>query len=96
MAGISPEEVKKVARLANLEIAVGELEKSASGLSDVLEHIAMLERLDTENVSPMSHAGQLENVFRKDRATAVFEAGKSLENAPAREQRYFSVPRIIA
>lgn len=96
MAGISPEEVKKVARLASLEAEGGELEKVADGLSDVLEHIAMLDRLDTENVSPMSHAGQLINVFRKDSVTAPFEADRSLENAPEREQCYFSVPRIVA
>ncbi len=96
MAGISPEEVKKVARLASLETAGGELEKVADGLSDVLEHIAMLEKLDTENVSPMSQAGELKNVFRKDCVTAIFEGGKSLENAPEREQYYFSVPRIVA
>ena len=95
MAGLSAEEVRKVAGLANLKIADDELEEMVARLSDVLGHIAMLERLDTENVAPTSHALEVENVFREDVVTERFEKGRSLDNAPSKEQGYFSVPRII-
>ncbi len=95
MAGLSAEEVRKVASLANLKITEGELKGMAARLSDVLEHIAMLERLDTETVTPTSHVLQVENVFREDAVKESFEKGKTLDNAPSKEQGYFSVPRII-
>mgnify|MGYP000355561495 CR=1 FL=1 len=95
MARLSTEDVRKVARLANLKIADGELEEMAAALSDVLGHIAMLEGLNTEKVPPTSHVLQAENVFRKDAAIDRFQKGTALDNAPAKEQGYFSVPRII-
>ncbi len=95
MARLSAEEVRKVATLSNLKIADGEIEGIAATLSDVLGHIAMLESLDTDNVVPTSHALEVENVFREDEATDKFQKGTSLNNAPAKEQGYFSVPRII-
>lgn len=95
MARLSTEEVRKVARLANLKIADEELEVTAATLSDVLGHIAMLERLNTEEVVPTSHALEVENVFREDAAKDKFRKGTTLNNAPAKEQGYFSVPRII-
>ncbi len=95
MARLSTEEVRKVAKLANLKIADGEIEEMAAELSDVLGHIAILERLDTENIAPTSHALKVENVFREDAAIEKFQKGTTLDNAPAKEQGYFSVPRII-
>lgn len=95
MARLSTEEVIKVARLAHLKIPDEELEGMAAALSDVLGHIAILERLDTEDIAPTSHALKVENVFREDAATERFQKGTTLDNAPAKEQGYFSVPRII-
>jgi aspartyl-tRNA(Asn)/glutamyl-tRNA(Gln) amidotransferase subunit C len=95
MPGLSADEVRKVANLANLKITDEELEDMTAALSDVLGHIAMLERLDTEEVPPTSHALEMENVFRKDAVKERFRKGKTLDNAPAKEHGYFSVPRII-
>ena len=95
MARLSTEEVRKVATLSNLKIADEDIEGIAATLSDVLGHIAMLESLNTDNVTPTSHALEVENVFREDAATDKFQKGTSLNNAPAKEQGYFSVPRII-
>lgn len=95
MAQLTTEEVRKVARLAHLKIADEELEGIATTLSDVLGHIAMLERLNTDEVAPTSHVLEVENVFREDAAVDKFQKGTALNNAPAKEQGYFSVPRII-
>ena len=95
MARISADEVRKVAALANLTIPESAMEGMAHSLSDILDHIAKLERLDTSGVEPTSHVLDMENVFREDAVTDRFEDIKPLDNAPAKEQNYFSVPRII-
>lgn len=95
MPRISADEIRKVAELANLKIADGEVDGMVAALSDILGHIAMLEKLDTENVAPTSHVLQVENVFRPDEVTEPFEKGHALDNAPEKDQNYFSVPRVI-
>jgi aspartyl-tRNA(Asn)/glutamyl-tRNA(Gln) amidotransferase subunit C len=64
-------------------------------LAQILGHIDRLSGLDTENVPPTSHAHKTENVFREDETSQKFEKGKVLDNAPAKDQNFFSVPRVI-
>ncbi len=96
MAEITEDEVRNVAGLANIKIPENEIKEMAKTLSNVLDHIAQLQKLDTRNVMPTSHAIESKNVFREDEVKAIFEkGGKLLDNAPARDQNYFSVPRVI-
>ncbi len=92
---LSIEEIKKVARLANLKISDGEVQRMAANLTDILGHIEQLNRIDTSDVEPTSHVLQVENVFREDAVAQPFEEGRSLDNAPAKDKGYFSVPRVI-
>lgn len=92
---LTTEEVLKVAQLANLKVTDAEVAKMAATLSDVLKHIDQLNKLDTANVPPTSHILDMGNVFRADEVREPFDHGKSLDNAPAQAQGYFSVPRII-
>lgn len=95
MSTITPEEVRKVALLAKLELPETELESMAAVLSDVLKHIAQLQKLNTDDVPPTNYVLKTQNVFRQDEVKEVFEKGKSLDNAPEKDQDYFSVPRVI-
>jgi len=95
MAKLTGDEVRKVATLANLRFDDAELEKMTGTLAQILGHIDMLKKLDTGNVPPTSHALQSENVFRADEHTNNFKTELTLDNAPAKDRNYFSVPRII-
>ena len=95
MAELSLEEVKKVATLAHLRFSTEEMEIMRGGLAQILGHIDRLSELDTENVPPTSHAHKTENVFREDETSDRFQKGNLLENAPASDQNYYSVPRVI-
>lgn len=92
---ITAAEVRKVAKLAHLEIAEADVDKTAATLSAIMGHIEMLGRLDTGAVEPTSHVIAMDNVFRDDEVKRHFDGGTSLDNAPARAKGYFSVPRII-
>lgn len=95
MAELSIDEVEKVAVLANLRFTGDEMEKMRGTLAQILGHIDRLSELDTENVPPTSHAHKTENVFREDKTSQPFGKGNMLDNAPAKDQNYFSVPRVI-
>ena len=63
---IDREQVLHVARLARLELTDEEVEKMASELSGILEHVERINQLDLEKVEPTSHVVAIENVLRPD------------------------------
>jgi aspartyl-tRNA(Asn)/glutamyl-tRNA(Gln) amidotransferase subunit C len=54
-----------------------------------------LDQLDTEKVEPLAHAVDIVNAFREDRVVHEPQAEELLANAPARENTFFKVPKII-
>lgn len=92
---LTREQVEHVALLARLELTEEEKDRYARQLNDILGHIEMLNRLDTENVPPTAHVLPLKNVFREDKVCDHMPNEKALANAPAREEGSFKVPRIV-
>jgi aspartyl-tRNA(Asn)/glutamyl-tRNA(Gln) amidotransferase subunit C len=64
-------------------------------MNSILEYAAMLEQIDTSNVSPTAHAVELYNVLRDDEVKPSMEQEKVLKNAPDAEDGFFRVPRIV-
>ncbi len=93
--GISREQIEHVALLARLELDERTQKRQTEQLADILEYIAKLNELDTEDVEPLSHPGELSNVFRPDELRSSLERGQSLDNAPHQQDGFFKVPRII-
>ncbi len=92
---ISREEVAHVARLARLDLTDEESAFFQKDLNSILNYVASLKDLDTDNVSPMSHVLQMENVWRDDRPMGPKETEPLLKNAPMREGNYYKVPKIL-
>jgi len=92
---ISEKEVKHVAKLARLRLENSEARSYQKDLNAVLEHFATLQELNTEEVHPMSHVLELNNVWREDKPGKSEGTGPLLSNAPMREKDYFRVPKIL-
>ena len=56
-AGVSMDEVLRVAELANLELTPDEVPRMQRDLNAILGHIAELNELDTSGVEPMAQVG---------------------------------------
>lgn len=67
----------------------------AQQMSSILDYMAKLNELDTEDVPPMSHVLDLSNVFRDDEAEARITRDEALRNAPESDSEYFRVPKVI-
>ncbi|MBI2897390.1 MAG: Asp-tRNA(Asn)/Glu-tRNA(Gln) amidotransferase subunit GatC [Deltaproteobacteria bacterium] len=93
---ITKAEVVKVARLARLELTGEEIERFSTQLAAILDHVAMLERLDTRDVPPTAQAIRLEAPMREDEARPGLGRDDAAAPAPAWEEGCFAVPRIIA
>ena len=92
---VTIEEVHGVAELARLRFSPAEEERLAGELNRILRYMDKLNELDTENVEPMSHAVDVVNVLRPDRAVNQPRTEALLSNAPARDNDFLSVPKII-
>ncbi len=87
--------VRKVAKLARLELAEPEVEEFTSQLSAILDYVAKMNELDTTNVEPLAHCLPIANVFREDRIKESLGTEATLANAPQRDGDFFKVPKIL-
>jgi aspartyl-tRNA(Asn)/glutamyl-tRNA(Gln) amidotransferase subunit C len=92
---ITKDEVMHVANLARLDMDEASIDKFARQIGTILEYVEVLNRVDTQGVTPTSHAISLTNVFREDREKKALERDKALANAPQKEDGNFVVPKII-
>lgn len=91
---ISLDEVRRIARLANLQFTPEEQERFTRQLSAILDHVRMLERLDTKAVEPTAHAGT-GAALRDDRVVPPIDGETALANAPDSDRGLFKVPRVL-
>ena len=92
---LTREEVLHVANLARLSLAPEEIELFTRQLNDILAYVEKLQELDTAGVEPLAHVIPVFNVFREDAVRESLNRDAALDNAPAREEGAFVVPRII-
>lgn len=92
---LSREEVLHVAELARLSLGPEEVELFTRQLNDILAYVEKLQELDTTGVVPLAHVIPVFNAFREDEVREGLPLDEALENAPAREEGNFLVPRVI-
>jgi aspartyl-tRNA(Asn)/glutamyl-tRNA(Gln) amidotransferase subunit C len=92
---LTPEEVRHVAMLARLGLTDDEVDTMRAQLVQVLDYIAMLEKLDTSQIPPTAQILSHLNVARPDVARPSWPADALLANAPAREGDLVRVPAVL-
>jgi aspartyl-tRNA(Asn)/glutamyl-tRNA(Gln) amidotransferase subunit C len=88
--------LKQVEKLAKIEIAEADKLEFADQFGRILDMVAKLNELDTENVEPTSHILPLQNVTRPDELVPSIARDTILNLAPDRSSSYFKVPVVIA
>jgi aspartyl-tRNA(Asn)/glutamyl-tRNA(Gln) amidotransferase subunit C len=86
------DQVLHVASLARLELTDEEVERMASELSKVLDHIEKIRELDLDGVPPTSHVIDIVNVLRPDESIPSLPVEEVLASAPEPVQDGFGVP----
>jgi aspartyl-tRNA(Asn)/glutamyl-tRNA(Gln) amidotransferase subunit C len=92
---LTREEVQRVAALARLRLTTEEEERLTEQLDKILQYMEKLNQLDTSEVQPLAHAVEIVNAFREDKVTNHPNVDTLLANAPARDETFFRVPKII-
>ena len=92
---VSLDDVRKVAHLAKLELSEEEEARIAEDLGQMLDYVAALNELDTDNVLPTAHVLPISNVFREDTVMPSLPQAEALANAPSPGHGHFRVPKVI-
>lgn len=92
---ITVADVEYVARLARLELKPDEKKLFASQMDAILGYVETLKELDTDGITPTSHAVPMENSFRDDLVRPSIGVEKALGNAPLKSGTYYGVPKVI-
>jgi aspartyl-tRNA(Asn)/glutamyl-tRNA(Gln) amidotransferase subunit C len=88
-------DVKYVAHLARLNLSPDEEKKFGAQLGQVLGYIEKLNQLEVSHVEPTAHAVPLINVTRPDEIRPSISNDEALQNAPAKANGLFLVPKIV-
>ncbi len=92
---LSLEQVDHVAMLARLGLTPEERERMREQLSSILEHISLLNEIDTEAIPPTAQVIALQNVMREDDVRPSLPREEVLANAPQVEDGMFKVNAVL-
>lgn len=92
---VTPETIHKIAHLARLEVRPDEEGPLLDSMNEVLTWMEKLAEIDTTGVEPLTHVSDETNVLREDTPGGELPREKALENAPAGDESYFRVPKVI-
>lgn len=92
---LSRETVEHVARLAHMGLTSEEIDVMTRDLASVVEHVGLLQAVDTSDVPPTAHMAALQNVTAPDEVRPSWAQHMVLANAPRREDGLFEVQAIL-
>ena len=96
MTKITTQDVQKVAKLARLELPADLIETYAIQLEGILEYVAQLEQINTENIPPTTRAVEVINSVREDLVENTDIREELINLAPHREGDFYRVPKILS
>lgn len=95
MSTISRDEVARLAGLARIDLTDAELTRLAGELDVIVESVARVQEVATDDVPATSHPIPLTNVFREDVAETPLTVEQALSGAPEAQEGRFAVPQIL-
>ena len=87
--------VKRVASLARIAITDERAEEMRGELNAILGFVEQLQEVDVEGVEPMTSIMPMEAPMRADAVTDGDKADAIMENAPASDDHFFMVPKVV-
>jgi len=87
--------VKRVARLARIAVSEEDAERMTGELNAILGFVEQLNEVDVTGVEPMTSVTPMEMKKRQDAVTDGNKAADIVANAPATEENFFLVPKVV-
>ena len=87
--------VEHLAHLSRLDFDDNSKEKMKFDFEKMLDFVAKLEEVDTDNVEPLSYMSSELNVLREDKVEQVLTQEQALKNAPVNDTDYIRISKVI-
>jgi len=87
--------VRRIAHLARIAVAEEELEHLKGELNAILNWVEQLGEVDVAGVEPMTSVTPMQMKMRADAVTDGGIAEDIVKNAPASEDNFFLVPKVV-
>jgi aspartyl-tRNA(Asn)/glutamyl-tRNA(Gln) amidotransferase subunit C len=87
--------VRRIAHLARIAVADEEVADLQTELNAMLAFVEQLSEVDVEGVEPMTSVTPMELKQRADKVTDGGIADDIVRNAPATEDHFFLVPKVV-
>jgi aspartyl-tRNA(Asn)/glutamyl-tRNA(Gln) amidotransferase subunit C len=92
---VDTDTVRRVAHLARVAVAEGEVENLGGELNAILAFVEQLAEVAVEGIEPMTSVTPMTMKTRQDKVTDGGIAEAIIANAPAHEHHFFLVPKVV-
>jgi len=92
---VDADTVRRVAHLARIAVAAEEVEQLRGELNAILAFVEQLAEVNVEGIEPMTSVTPMAMKMRGDEVTDGGIADAIMANAPAREDHFFVVPKVV-
>ena len=89
------QDVEKIAHLARININQEDINEYLGNLTSILDLVDQMQRVDTQNIEPLSHPLDAIQRLRADNITESNQREQLQKVAPAVEEGLFLVPKVI-
>lgn len=87
--------MRRIAHLARIRLEDDRIEPMREELNTILAFVEQLDEVDTQNVEPMTSVVATKMRLRADVVTDGGISDDVIANAPASEDGFFMVPRVV-
>ncbi|HEU5273754.1 MAG TPA: Asp-tRNA(Asn)/Glu-tRNA(Gln) amidotransferase subunit GatC [Xanthobacteraceae bacterium] len=92
---VDADTVRRIAHLARIAVADEEVEHLRGEINAILAFVEQLSEVDVAGVEPMTSVIPMEMKKRRDEVTDGGIPDDILKNAPAHNDHYFVVPKVV-
>ena len=92
---IKKSEIAYISSLSKLKMDDVEIDHYTRQISDILEMIQQLEKVNTDDIEPMAHPLNMKQRLRLDLITEENNREFYLNNAVVSEDGFYKVPKVI-
>jgi aspartyl-tRNA(Asn)/glutamyl-tRNA(Gln) amidotransferase subunit C len=92
---VDSDTVRRVAHLARIAVAEGEVENLRGELNAILAFVEQLAEVEVDGIEPMTSVTPMTMKMREDRVNDGGIPDAIIANAPSHEHHFFLVPKVV-
>ena len=87
--------IKHISKLSRISVDEQKAEKLAGDLNSIFEFIEKLNKLNTDNVEPLTSVAETTLKFRTDEVKSENIREQIIKNSPEDNEDFFVVPKVV-